>query len=255
LSLYINFRLIILLMTVVTASHAFANKKNNKEKLHIVLLADEKDHGPAGNGLHDYPLWQERAQRLLNKKGRFAKVSKAWNWPSAEQFKTADVIVAYCFIKWTDKRFKQIKRYLRRGGGLVLIHAANWTKPKPTAKVAKMLGVGGFELFRFGTVKLDVVAQEHPICAGLPTTIVLEDDEMYWPPTPKMGNVTVLATSIEEKGTRGSTPKAAHPALWCYESGKGRVFGCVPGHNIHTFNNLAFRKILLQGIKWAAAKP
>ncbi|HRU19558.1 MAG TPA: hypothetical protein P5125_04300, partial [Kiritimatiellia bacterium] len=33
--------------------------------LRIVLLADKKDHGPVGNGLHDYPLWQERWALLL----------------------------------------------------------------------------------------------------------------------------------------------------------------------------------------------
>jgi hypothetical protein len=35
------------------------------EKLHVVLLAGQKDHGPAGNGLHDYPLWQKRWALLL----------------------------------------------------------------------------------------------------------------------------------------------------------------------------------------------
>lgn len=33
--------------------------------LRIVLMADKKDHGPVGNGLHDYPLWQERWALLL----------------------------------------------------------------------------------------------------------------------------------------------------------------------------------------------
>jgi type 1 glutamine amidotransferase len=254
MKLYSRIGLIVLLLIAVTGTHASANKKNDKKKMHIVLLADEKDHGPAGNGLHDYPLWQERSQQLLNNKGGFNEVSTAWHWPSAEQFQTADVIVAYCYLKWTDKRLKQIKRYLKKGGGLVLIHSATWTKPEPSLKVAKVVGVGGFELFRHGTVKLDVVAQDHPICAGLPTTIILEDDEMYWPPTPVMENVTVLVSSVEDKGTRGSTPKAAQPAFWCYESGRGRVFGCVPGHSFHTFNNLAFRKLLLQGINWAADK-
>ena len=42
-----------------------ALNKPNIEKLHVVLLADEKDHGPAGNGLHDYPLWQKRWALLL----------------------------------------------------------------------------------------------------------------------------------------------------------------------------------------------
>ena len=56
---------IALLLTAATAALACAAEKPNIEKLHVVLLADEKDHGPAGNGLHDYPLWQKRWALLL----------------------------------------------------------------------------------------------------------------------------------------------------------------------------------------------
>ena len=57
--------LIALLLTAATVVIAPAAEKPNIEKLHVVLLADEKDHGPAGNGLHDYPLWQKRWALLL----------------------------------------------------------------------------------------------------------------------------------------------------------------------------------------------
>jgi type 1 glutamine amidotransferase len=57
---------------------------------------------------------------------------------------------------------------------------------------------------------------------------------------------------VEDKGARGSTLRAAQPMFWCYEPGKGRVFGCVPGHSARTFDNPAFRKLLLRGIAWAA---
>ena len=39
-----------------------------------------------------------------------------------------------------------------------------------------------------------------------------------------------------------------------YELGKGRVFGCVPGHCAQTFDNPLFRKLLLRGIAWAAGE-
>ena len=119
--------LIALLLTAATAVIAPAAEKPNIEKLHVVLLADEKDHGPAGNGLHDYPLWQKRWALLLG--GEEAsdekqvnlvgppdkdtdygegipnvEVATAWHWPSEEHFQTADVIVAYCYLEWTDER-------------------------------------------------------------------------------------------------------------------------------------------------------
>jgi type 1 glutamine amidotransferase len=269
--------LIALLLTAATAVIAAAAEKPNIERLHVVLLADEKDHGPAGNGLHDYPLWQKRWALLFGgeeasdarqvnlvgppdesidyRKGMpNVKVSTASHWPSDGQFQTADVIVAYCYLQWTDQRLAQVRRYLQEGGGLVLIHSATWTKPKPSDEVAKLVGVGGFRLFRHGAVRLNVTTPEHPICAGLPETITLEDDETYWPPTPIMEGVTVLATSVEDKARRGSTPRAAQPMFWCYEPGAGRVFGCVPGHCARTFDDAVFRKLLLRGVAWSAGE-
>lgn len=209
-------------------------------------------------GLHDYPQWQEDWEGLLSRENTFAgisdvRVSKAWHWPSEQQFREADLIVAYCYLEWTDERLDQTRLYLENGGGLVLIHSATWTKPNPSPAVAEIVGVGGFDLFRHGDVKLELVARGHPVCAGLPETITLEDDEMYWPPSSLMENAIVLATSVEDKGARGSTPRAAQAAVWCFEPVGGRVFGCVPGHSIQTFGNPDFRKLLLQGMSWAAS--
>ena len=268
--------------TTTRAAHTTAPCSDNSASdtaarpTHIVLLAADKDHGPAGNGLHDYPLWQKRWTLLLGGKkdsdekqvrlvgpsldtesfrgAPNVRVTTAWDWPSDDQFQSADVIVAYCYLDWTVNRIAQVRRYLEDGGGLVLIHSATWTKPKPSPEVARVTGVGGFELYRHGPVRLDVVASKHPICSGLPATIVLDDDETYWPPVPTIDSVTVLATSIEENGARGSTPKSAQPMFWCYEPGRGRVFGCVPGHRVKTFDDPMFRTLLLRGIAWAAGE-
>lgn len=233
-----------------------AGKAAANKEIRIVILADEKDHGPAGNGLHDYPLWQKRWTALLGgEKVTGTQVTTAWHWPSEEQFQTADVIAAYCYLNPTGERLVRLRRYLDDGGGLVLIHSATWIKPKPSREVAEVLGVGGFTLYRHGQVQLKLTEPEHPVCAGLPETIVLDDDETYWPPTPMMENVTVLATSVEDKGRKGSTPRAAQPMFWCLERGRGRVFGCVPGHRIETFDQPLFRKLLLRGMAWAAGEP
>jgi type 1 glutamine amidotransferase len=39
--------------------------------------------------------------------------------------------------------------------------------------------------------------------------------------------------------------------FWTYETGRGRVFGCVPGHYVWTFDDPWFRLLLLRGIAWA----
>jgi type 1 glutamine amidotransferase len=241
--------------------------------LRVVLLADKKDHGPVGNGLHDYPLWQERWALLLGGRAADAvqinlhgpaiadaaseegapgvSIEHAAGWPTEGQFATADVIAAFCYLPWNDARKKQVGAYLARGGGLVVIHSATWTQPKADAAVAELLGVGGFTHYRHGAVNARVVAKEHPVCRNLPDELRW-DDEVYWPPLfpAACEKVTVLAVSSEnDKGTAAHRPQ---PVFWCYEIGRGRVFGCVLGHRTAMFDDPWFRLVVLRGIAWAA---
>jgi len=215
--------------------------------LTVLLLADKKDHG---SGAHDYPVWQENWAKLLGGSPG-VKVLTAQQWPTEEQFKVADVIAAFCYLKWDTQRIEQLRNYLARGKGLVLIHSATWTKPKPSAEVASVTGVGGFQRWRHGVIKLQIEKTDHPICVGLPRAIEF-DDEPYWPPTPDpvAPGYTVLATSME-KPTPDADTMQPQPIFWTCQPAGGRVFGCVPGHYTYTFDDPYFRILLLRGIAWA----
>ena len=237
----------------------------------IVLLADVKDHGPEA---HDYPLWQERWARLLGGSAAWSngpvnlyddttspptrapgspgvKILKAWSWPSQEQFAAADVVVAFCYLNWDASRLEQVRKYLAGGKGLVVIHAATWTKPKPSAEVASLLGIGGFQFYRHGPVKLQIDMPDHPICIGLPRQIEL-DDETYWPATPEptATGFTVLATAAEKIKPDAESTQPQTLSWTCQPAG-GRVFGCVLGHFTWTFDDPLARVLLLRGIAWA----
>jgi len=184
----------------------------------VLLLSHVKDHG---KDAHDYPLWQERWARLLggsaawgrgpvNLYGEAApepaatpgvsgvKVLTAQAWPAQEQFDAADVVVAFCYLKWDAQRIEQVRQYLARGKGFVVIHSATWTKPKPSAEVGAVTGVGGFQYYRHGIARLQIDQPAHPICLGLPRQFEL-NDETYWPATPEptIPGYTVLASSPE----------------------------------------------------------
>lgn len=243
-------------------------------KLRILLLADQKDHREHE---HDYPVWQERWALLFGgqaaskaeqvnlygpaiadaKAGAGAEnveVARAWNWPAEEQFASANVIVAFCYLGWTGDHQRQVKQYLERGGGLVLIHSATWTKPKADAAVAAVVGVGGFTRYRHGPMQVEIAEPSHPICRGLPAKLSFLD-EPYWPPTPPLAGdrVTTLAVS-RELPDQDSEQKVAQPMFWTFQTGRGRVFGCVPGHYTWTFDDPWFRLLLLRGIAWAAGE-
>jgi type 1 glutamine amidotransferase len=178
----------------------------------------------------------------------YAQVETAWEWPSEEQFRTADVIVAYCYLKWNPERIKQVEKYLSGGKGLVAVHPASWIEPEPSQEVAKLIGISGYKFYRHGIVDLKITAPQNPICVGLPEKIRF-DDEPYWPAAIKT-DIEVLATS-DEKDANDIKPQ---PLFWTHTYGKGRVFGCVMGHNVWTFDDPYFRIILLRGIAWAGGQ-
>jgi type 1 glutamine amidotransferase len=257
--------------------------------LHVVLLADVKDHGP---GEHDYPLWQKRWAVLLG--GRSAannsanqvnlygsppendpqetlsgaakvKVTTAWKWPSEEQLQTADLIVMQCYRSggsertWGQKQLGELETYLLRGGGFVVVHPATYTVrdlSQPGGdRITAMTGLAFDKsiIVRHGVMKLRIATGGHPICVGLPETIDLID-EPYWPPVGELSKVTVLATSDESVPEGSGIVIRPQPMFWTAQYGKGRVFGCVPGHFTWTFDDPYFRILLLRGMAWAAGE-
>jgi type 1 glutamine amidotransferase len=226
--------------------------------LRIVLVADAKDHGPDE---HDYPYFQRTWAELLSGGAGEASapggtpagvaVSRAWQWPDAGQWASADVVVAICYLDWSKPRVQELGAFLARGGGFVVVHAATWTRPEPSPQLAELIGVGGFTRWREGPLELEL-NPEHPICRGLPTKIRLVD-EVYWPPTPvpAPGAIEVLAVSWE---VDNGGPAVARPLVWTHRRGQGRVFGCVPGHYNWTFDDPLYRLLLLRGIAWSAGE-
>jgi len=132
------------------------------------------------------------------------------------------------------------------------VMVGGWTVAEPSAAVADVLGVGGFRRWRHGSMVLETMQPEHPICLGLPAKLHLED-EPYWPPTPPLdsAHVQVLAGSREQTEP-DQAAVSLQPMFWTYQRGPGRVFGCVLGHYSWTFDDPYFRLWLLRGMAWAA---
>lgn len=239
--------------------------------LRVLLLADQKDHGP---GEHDYPRWQSRWALLLGgvtaSHERYAnlngvdisepallagaenvRVITADQWPTAEQWKQADVVVIFCYLTWTPERMAELRQYLEGGGGVVMVHSATWTRQGPDPEVAKLIGVGGFTKYRHGPIDVTISKADHPICQGLPQVIRLVD-ESYFPPTPPIDAERVQVLAVSEEVSDDGHVATAQPMFWTYELGKGRVYGCVLGHYNWTFDNPYFRLLLLRGTAWAA---
>ncbi len=210
----------------------------------VVLVSGKKDHGP---GEHDYPAWQKAWKELLGTADK-TTVQTADDWPTADHFKSADVLLFYQQGKWTAERAKDMDAFLKRGGGAVYIHyAVDGGADAPG--FAQRIGLawqGGKSKFRHGLLELGFdTSTKHPVARNFDT--VKFTDESYWNLVGDPKGVTVLA--------RGKEDGRDQPLFWAMEQGKGRVFVSIPGHFSWTFDDPLFRVLLLRGIAWTGGQP
>jgi putative heme-binding domain-containing protein len=222
-----------------------ADSKRQPRPLTIVLAASKQDHGP---GQHDYPAWQKKWMTLL---GQLPGVSvvEAWEWPTDEQFRAADVMVFYFWNhNWSAERLRQLDDYQARGGGLVIFHSATIADKEPET-LAERIGLAsqsGPTKYLHSPFVLNFVAPaSHPITRGFKQLNLL--DEPYWPMIGDTNRIEILATAEMEGEPR--------PLLWTFQKGKGRVFASIPGHYSWTFDDPLFRVLALRGVAWAAGEP
>jgi putative heme-binding domain-containing protein len=213
--------------------------------LQIVLVSGRKDHGP---GEHDYPAWQDRWTRLFGRSTNVT-VGRAKAWPSAEQWKTADVVVMFSANPaWAPERAKELDAFFQRGGGLVLLHYAVNGQRAPD-ELARRIGLAWHpenSRYRHGALDLKFPQSEaHPVTSGYSTLHLV--DESYWNLVGDEKKVQVLATQVEAGQAR--------PILWTYEPPGGRVFCSILGHYNWTFDDPLFRVLVLRAIAWVAREP
>src|SRR5437762_10154869 len=111
-----KFKLVSLLTLVVSLVPALAQQDR---PLRVFIRAGVKTHGP---NQHDHPRFLAGWKALLTARG--ARTDGSLEFPTAEQIQDTDVLVIYAQdgMKIVGEQRATFERFLRRGGGLVLIH-------------------------------------------------------------------------------------------------------------------------------------
>lgn len=230
---------------ILRPTGATAAETQPAKPLAIVLVASKQDHGP---GQHDYPAWQKMWQTLLAP-APGVTVTTAWEWPTPDQWRTADAIVFNYRKKiWSAEHYAQLDAFQARGGGVVVFHAATIVDKEPE-QLALRLGLAaqpGPTKYLHTPITLKITASTaDPIVHGFKTLNLL--DEPYWPMFGDPQKIKILAMADIEG--------AARPLVWTFQRGKGRVFGSIPGHYTWTFDDPLFRALALRGLAWACGEP
>ncbi|HXD72162.1 MAG TPA: ThuA domain-containing protein [Vicinamibacterales bacterium] len=179
--------------------------------------------------------------------------------------------------RWPAPLKTSFENFVRNGGGLVVVHAADNAFPRWTA-FNEMIGVGGWRNRSEGAgpywfvkdgrtvsdaapgmagshgarVPFAITAREptHPIMKGLPPVWMHQGDELYARLRGPGRNMTVLATAYSDPANSGSGRD--EPQLIVVNYGRGRVFHTTLGHDVNAMSSVDFVVTLQRGTEWAA---
>lgn len=211
---------------------------------------------------------------MLNERG--AKADGGMEFPTKEQLDKTDVLILHAQeagnIKIGEER-KNLMEFLKRGGGLVVIHAAAVSRDHDWYK--NIIG-GSWNFSRTkwleAPMSLYFTDRENPITRDISNFDL--DDEIYYDmdmlPEAKVlaAAYTPNAKDTGGKGNKEAQERAAEavakhkgvniydiqPQMWTYEKDNYRAFTCIPGHWYKNFSHDGIRTAILRGIAWAGKR-
>ena len=235
---------------------------------------------------HSWEVLSQYQVALLEETGLFqvdVKVLPKVVTDESVDFRKYDVVILNVNeVSWPIHWKKQFEKYMRKGGGLVIIHEADNAFPE-WKEFNKMIGLGGwgnrnekdgaFYYWENGNYVVDsktpgsagkhgkripfiihLRQPEHPIVKGLPIQWLHINDELYGDLRGSAENMEVLATAYSDAGTGGTGKE--EPVLFTVHYGKGRIFHCVLGHTKKSFDealkNMGYQIVFQRGTEWAA---
>ena len=153
------------------------------------------------------------------------------------------------------KAFDRLRKFVRGGGGLVLVHFACGAFEEFRDEYAEMAGRVWFGLRpppgrrqhdSRGLFEVRIEDTCHPITEGLAN--FKTDDELY---TCLIGDadIVVLATALS------AVDKQSYPMAFTRDFGDGKVFHCTLGHDVRALSIPAVSELYCRGFAWGVGLP
>ncbi len=241
---------------------------------------DKAPPAPKKPKIEDAAYLEAKKQRDDIVKSLRPEMDAAWGKWSVDFSKYQAVVLNYNGPDWPKPMQQAFIDYVRNGGGVMLIHAANNAFPNWT-EFNDMIGLGwrkgGFgqclivnqdgsvsecchdDATSHGTKHSFVVTNrvpDHPVLRGMPLEWLHGKDELYHHLRGPAKNVTVLASAFSEEKERGSGRH--EPVLHETMFGKGRVLVSTMGHawlgdtEWNCLHCVGFQTIVARGVEYVA---
>lgn len=193
------------------------------------------------------------------------------------EFDKYDVVISnfgHGAAAWPKETQTSFEKFVREGGGFVVVHAADNSFPDWPA-YNEMIGLGGWGgrneksgPYVYTNDKGEVVRdtskgkggshgpqwefpvvirdKEHPVTKGMPVEWLHAKDELYSQLRGPAMNMEILATA------ESRSSKRHEPMIMSIKYGQGRVFHTPMGHAEYSMACVGFIATLQRGTEWAA---
>jgi type 1 glutamine amidotransferase len=244
----------------------FAAAPPRPQRVRVLLVA--------GNDAHKWHNWEKTSPRIkkaLELDPRISvDVSSDAEVLGKKDLAAYDVILLNSYCNWNDPKGLSEKakaafvKFLKDGGGLILVHFANgafhYSLPKAGdsdwpeyRKIVRRVwnhtpkkGKPPSSHDAFGTFLVVPTKTKHPITAGLKRFEV--SDELYF----HQDGDEPIEPLIQGES---KVTKRFEPLAWTYTYGKGRVFQTLLGHSEKTYDAFEAREMLRRACAWVARQP
>jgi type 1 glutamine amidotransferase len=214
----------------------------------------------SGGVAHDYGATTPMLASILREDGVIIETTDRLSDLAAPALHTFDALALNC-VRWSKEwapgpdgpyRFDEAQRrnildFLARGKGLVALHAASicfddWPEYRNILGGCWEWNVAGHAPYQPGWA-MHIVDPTHPITGGLEDFTL--HDELYHSLTITRPVHPLLTTLWDGR---------LQPMAWVCSYHGARVHYNALGHGTETFSSEPFRKMLKQGVRWAAGK-
>ena len=211
-----------------------------------------------GQNNHNWAMTTPELKRILSESGRFTvEVTETPARCTAATFSHYDVLLSnwntfgknVTVREWPQEMREAFLGFVRKGGGLVVVHAGGASFPE-WADYQKLIGgtwgpKTGHGMPHAFVVKPDPA--ENPITQGLAP---FETTDELWHRVPIQPDTTILATAFSSPDKKGTGKD--EPVVWVTQLGQGRCFNTSLGHDVRAMQSAGFKTLLVRGAEWAA---
>lgn len=164
---------------------------------------------------------------------------------SKEVLDDTDVLIWWAHIahdQVPDEVAARVREYVLKGMGIIFLHSAHMCKP-----MQMLLGTSGTLRWREGDFcRIWTTSPTHPIAAGIPETVELEEEEMY-------GEYFDIPSPDDQVFLSWYRGGEVFRSGCTWTRGMGRIFYFQPGHETNrSYFNEYVRKIIRNAVKWTA---